>query len=135
VVIGGCVFSIFICVFLSCALCSLRPNYANRAMFLLLKICHTACFLWIFNLNCFKNVFTRFCCMVVKCGFFSDIKLCKRFQLRFFKPVLKLNKTTPSCIVLGEVGMFPIELKIKNRMFSYCTAPLVQHSLSICKWV
>ena len=42
-----------------------------------------------------------------------------KLQLRFLKMILKLNKSTPTCMVLGEVGQFPIEIQAKCRMLNY----------------
>ena len=50
---------------------------------------------------------------------FSKLDLCNRFQLRFLKLILGLNRSTPTCMVLGEVGCYPVDLEIKYRMLSF----------------
>ena len=34
-----------------------------------------------------------------------------KLQLRFYKINLKLSKSTPSCMVYGELGQFPLEVQ------------------------
>ena len=46
---------------------------------------------------------------------YTDLKLIERFC----KIILKVKKSTPNSMVLGELGMYPIELYIKNRMLSF----------------
>ena len=50
---------------------------------------------------------------------YTDLKLIERLQLRFCKIILIVKKSTPNSMVLGELGVYPIELYIKNRMLSF----------------
>ena len=43
----------------------------------------------------------------------------RKLQLRFFKIILKVGKTTPSNIVFGELGQFPLDVPAKCRMLSF----------------
>jgi hypothetical protein len=45
--------------------------------------------------------------------------LASKLQLRFYKLILKLRKTTPTRMVYGETGQFPLELQAKARMMSF----------------
>ena len=42
--------------------------------------------------------------------------LASKLQLRFYKIILKLSKSTPSCMVYGELGQFLLEVQAKCRM-------------------
>ena len=42
-----------------------------------------------------------------------------KLQLRFLKLSLSVKVTTPTCIVLGEVGKYPIEIEAKCRMLRF----------------
>ena len=42
--------------------------------------------------------------------------LASKLQLRFYKIILKLDKSAPTCMVYGELGQFPLELQAKTRM-------------------
>jgi hypothetical protein len=47
----------------------------------------------------------------------SDILL--KLQLRFYKFVLKLRLSTPSMMVFGEIGKFPVNVSVKTRLLCF----------------
>jgi hypothetical protein len=96
-----------------------RCTVANRAMFLLLKRCRQACLPLDIQIDLFKKCVHPILLYGCEVWGFSNLVMCSRFQLRFLKLVLGLNKSTPTCMVLGEVGCFPIELEVKYRMLSF----------------
>ena len=38
---------------------------------------------------------------------------CERLQLKFLKMLLNVKNSTPSCMVYGELGMFPCYIEAK----------------------
>jgi hypothetical protein len=96
-----------------------RCILANRAMFLLLKRCRQACLPLDIQIDLFQKCIHPILLYGCEVWGFSNLDMCSRFQLRFLKLVLGLNKSTPTCMVLGEVGCFPIELEVKYRMLSF----------------
>ena len=52
-------------------------------------------------------------------GFSKNIQGLEKVQLRFCKLLLKLKTSTPSYMIYGELGLFPIEIDVKLRMLSY----------------
>jgi hypothetical protein len=52
-------------------------------------------------------------------GFSKNIQCLEKVQLRFCKLLLKLKTSTPSYMIYGELGLFPIEIDVKLRMISY----------------
>ena len=50
---------------------------------------------------------------------FHSLDLIGKLQLKFYKNVLKLKASTPTLMVLGEVGKYPAELHIKLRMLLF----------------
>ena len=46
---------------------------------------------------------------------FHSLDLIGKLQLKFYNNVLKLKASTPTLMVLGEVGNYPVELHIKLR--------------------
>jgi hypothetical protein len=51
-------------------------------------------------------------------GFSKNIKCLEKVQLRFCKVLLKLKTSTPSYMIYGELGLFPIEIDVKLRMIA-----------------
>ena len=45
--------------------------------------------------------------------------LASKLQLRFYRIILKLSKSTPSCMVYGELGQLPLEVQAKCRMLNF----------------
>ena len=49
----------------------------------------------------------------------ENCDILERLQFRFFKYVLSVNKFTSSMMVHGELGVVPLDVKIKLRMLTY----------------
>ena len=43
---------------------------------------------------------------------FESVDIIDRFQLQFYKIILKAKKSTPTCMLLGELGELPLSIKI-----------------------
>lgn len=52
---------------------------------------------------------------------FGNLDVIDRVQLKFFKQILNLKKSTPSYMVYGELGAFPLTVDIQTRMVSFWT--------------
>jgi hypothetical protein len=50
---------------------------------------------------------------------FSSIKDIEKVQLKFCKIMLKVNKSTTTAMVLGELGLFPLAYEVNKRMLCY----------------
>ena len=50
---------------------------------------------------------------------FGNIDTIERVQLKFNKHILNLKKSTPSFIVYGELGAYPLKTDIQSRIISY----------------
>ena len=50
---------------------------------------------------------------------YESLEQVLRFQKRFLKLVLGANKSTPSCMILGETGCYPIHLEIQSRLLVF----------------
>ena len=50
---------------------------------------------------------------------FEDLKILDQFQLQYCKMILKLKKSTTSCMIYYELGITPISLQAKLRLLSY----------------
>ena len=50
---------------------------------------------------------------------YENLKTLEQTHLKFCKRILKIRRTTPNFIVYGELGRFPLEIRVKQRMISY----------------
>ena len=50
---------------------------------------------------------------------FQTLEVIEKLQLKFYKYILLLRKSTPSQMVYGETGKFPININIKARLLVY----------------
>jgi hypothetical protein len=47
---------------------------------------------------------------------FENIDAIESLFLQFYKIILGVKKSTPNCILYGELGRFPIEVFVKSRL-------------------
>lgn len=52
---------------------------------------------------------------------FGNVDIIERVQLKFFKHILCLKKSTPSFMIYGELGVYPLSVDIQTRVISYWT--------------
>lgn len=50
---------------------------------------------------------------------YGNNAILEKVQLKFCKLLLHLRNTTPTCMIYGELGRYPIEIDIKVRMISF----------------
>ena len=53
------------------------------------------------------------------CIFFLNIYLLEKLHLLFCKMILKVKKSTPTCMVLGELGRFPVQYNVDLRLLCF----------------
>lgn len=51
----------------------------------------------------------------------GNVEMLERIQLKFYKYIFNLKKSTPSYMIYGETGVTPLIVHIKNRVISYWT--------------
>ena len=54
--------------------------------------------------------------MAVRC---EQYEILERLQYKFYKIILRLRTSTPTLLLFGETGQFPISVSIKSRMLTY----------------
>ena len=57
---------------------------------------------------------------------FENITMIEKIHLKYIKYILGLKQSTPTCMVLGETGRYPLSISIKCRMISYWAKLLCQ---------
>ena len=62
---------------------------------------------------------------------FEDMYLIEQVHLKFCKRILRVRNTTAKFMVYGELGRFPLELRVKLRIISFW-AELVQSEGKLC---
>ena len=61
------------------------------------------------------------------CGY-ENLKFIEQIHLKYCKRVLQVRNTTPNFMVLGELGRFPIEVKVKLKMISFWSRLIVNQN-------
>ena len=49
----------------------------------------------------------------------NSLQLIDRIQMKFFKILLKVNKSTPNCMLYGELGILPSTLIVKQKLLCF----------------
>ena len=62
----------------------------------------------------------------------ENIAIVSQFQLKFYKHILNLKKSTPTSMVMGELGANPIENKIFARMLNFWGRLVSDKPTKIC---
>ena len=73
----------------------------------------------IYNKNLLKSVCTQSFCIFLKKWAHKNMDVISKLQVRFLKLILGVKVTTPTCMVLGEVGRYPIETEAECRMLGF----------------
>ena len=92
---------------------------ASRAMFSLLRRCRKSCLPLDLQFDLFDKVVLPILSYGCEVWCSGNCDLALKLQLRFYKIVLRLNKSTPSCMLFGELGRFPVDVHLKTRMLCY----------------
>ena len=99
---------------------------ASRAMFSLLKKCKKKNLPVDVTIDMFNKMIVPILTYGCEVWGFTNADIVDRLQLKFLKIVLRLRRSTPSHMIYGETGMYPIALTIKNRIMNYWVK-LVSH--------
>ena len=92
---------------------------ASRAMFSLLKKSKKLMLPLDVQIELFDRLITPILLYGCEVWCPSMTDLASKLQLRFYKIILKLRRTTPTRMVYGETGQFPMEVQAKSRMLSF----------------
>ena len=91
----------------------------NRAMFSLLKRCRKLHLPIDIQLDLFEKCVQPILLYGCEVWGSQSIDLVSRAQLRFLKLALGVHKTTPSCMIFGDLGCYPIRTEINSRLLTY----------------
>ena len=91
----------------------------NRAMFSLLKKCRKLNLPIDIQLELFEKCVQPILLYGCEIWGYQSLDLVSRFQLRFLKLTLGVHKTTPSCMIFGDLGCYPIKAEINSRLLTF----------------
>ena len=92
---------------------------ASRAMFLLLRKCRKLSLPVDIQVDLFDKMVVPILLYGSEVWGFGSCELATKLQLRFYKTVFKLRKSTPNAMVFGELGKIPVEINAKVRLLCY----------------
>ena len=106
---------------------------ASRAMYSLLKKITKLHLPVDLALHLFDSLVTPILLYGCEIWGFSNIEQVERVHLKFCKAILKVNKSTPSCMVYGELGRLPLSIAISSRMVCYWAKIVNSHNGKLSK--
>ena len=92
---------------------------ANKAMFALLNRINDLDLPYDLQLDVFNRTVKPILLYGSEIWGFGNCKIIERVHLRFIKYIFKLKKSTPSHMIYGELGIFPIITEIQARIISF----------------
>ena len=94
-------------------------NQATRAMYSLLQRGRKLGLSIDIKLQLFDSLIVPICLYGCEVWGFKNIELIEKLHLQYCKSILHVNKSTPSCMVLGDLGRKRIEHMIDTRLLNY----------------
>ena len=96
-----------------------RVSLAKRAMFALIKKCRSLFLPLDIQFELFEKCIHPVLLYGCELWGFEKPDLYAKLQLNFLKISLGLRSSTPTVMVLGETGTYPIELEVKSRLLCF----------------
>ena len=92
---------------------------ASRAMFSLIKKSKTLHLPLDIMLDLFDKTVLPVLIYGCETWGFQTLDLIDKLQLKFYKYILKLRQSTPTQMIYGETGKFPVSIQIKSRLLIF----------------
>ena len=94
-------------------------DQANKAMFSLITKARRLSLPIDIQLDLFNTLVMPIMTYGCEVWGFENCQLAEKLHLRFCKIILKCNSSTATCMVLGELGHFPVSNHIKAKIVNY----------------
>jgi hypothetical protein len=91
----------------------------NKAMFTLLRKINKLSLPYDLQIELFDKTVKPILLYGSEIWGFGNLDILEKVQLKFFKYIFKLKKSTPTNMIYGELGVTPIEIHAKNRLISF----------------
>ena len=92
---------------------------ASRAMFTLLRTCRQLSLPVDIQIDLFDKMIVPILLYGCEIWGYGSCALATKLQLRFYKIVFRLRKSTPNAMVFGELGKYPLDVNMKCRVLCY----------------
>ena len=102
---------------------------ASRAMFSLLKKCKSSNLPIDITIDMFEKTIVPILTYGCEVWGFGTNDVVNKLQRKFLKIILRLRTSTPTAMLHGETGTFPVDVTIKSRIMNYWYT-LVSHENS-----
>ena len=96
-----------------------QKTQAERAMFCLLNKCKKLKLPIDIQLELFDKIVVPILLYGSEIWGFENVKVLESLHLKFCKYILNVKKSTPNCMVYGELGRFSLDLNIKCRVIAF----------------
>jgi len=94
---------------------------ANKAMFSILRKAKTLSLPYDIQIELFEKTVKPILLYACEIWGPGNVDILERTQLKFFKYIFKLKKSTPSYMIYGELGLTPLIVDIQTRIISFWT--------------
>jgi hypothetical protein len=91
-------------------------DQGRKAMYSMLKKCRSLGLPIDLQLKMFDTMVAPILLYGCEIWGFENIDAIESLFLQFYKIILGVKKSTPNCILYGELGRFPIEVFVKSRL-------------------
>ncbi|MCG8046717.1 MAG: reverse transcriptase domain-containing protein [Candidatus Thiodiazotropha endolucinida] len=108
---------------------------ANNAMFSLLRKSRSLNLPLSMQIDLFNKMIKPILLYGCEIWAVGNLDIIERVQLKFLKLILNLKKSTPSYMIYGELGIYPLEVDIKTRIISFWTKLLDFNSAKLSTMV
>ena len=98
---------------------SFIAEQATKAMFALLKRIKRLSLPYDLQIELFEKTIKPILLYGCEIWGYGNLNALERVQLTFLKYIFQLKKSTPTNIIYGELGIFPLTIDIKTRAISY----------------
>ena len=104
-------------------------NQATRAIFGIKKLYNYNNLDVYSKLKLFESIVVPILCYGCEVWGFDNVNDIEKIQIRFYKNILGLNRNTSNISVFGELGRYPLNIIIKERILKYWLKSLIKNDV------
>ena len=104
-------------------------NQATRAIFVIKKLYNYNNLDVYSKMKLFESIVVPILCYGCEVWGFDNVNDIEKIQIRFYKNLLELNRNTSNISVFGELGRYPLNIIIKERIIKYWLKSLMKNDV------